>query len=210
MSSSRAKPVGSGMLTEREEGSMFERPAASRREGEMFAIKLERCNMPRNSCKKKKKSQCRVKFTLPSHGFLTFQNFCFKRLALNLRELPPKVLRGVLCVCVCVCVCVRMYVCMYITYMYVCVCVSVCVCVCVCVCLYVRMYVYYIHVCIYICIYLIPPAPPCNRSTPRLICGVGIWHGAPEPSRRARSAALQIQRLLIRTSVKRDLVLTNT
>jgi hypothetical protein len=38
------------MLTEREEGSMFERPAASRREGEMLAIKLEHCSMPRNSC----------------------------------------------------------------------------------------------------------------------------------------------------------------
>jgi hypothetical protein len=107
---------------------MFERPAASRREGEMFAIKLERCNMPRNSCKKKKKSQCRVKFTLPSHGFLTFQNFCFKRLALNLRELPPKVLRGVLCVCVCVCVCVCTYVRMYVYYIHVCMCVCACVC----------------------------------------------------------------------------------
>ena len=99
MSPSKEKRVGSGMLTERDEGSMFERPAASRREGEMFAIKLERCNMPRNSCQKKKKSQCPVEFTLPSQCLLTFKNVCFKRLALNLRELPSKVLRGVLCMC---------------------------------------------------------------------------------------------------------------
>jgi hypothetical protein len=147
--------------------------------------------MPRNSCQKKKKSVHCVKFTLPSHRLLTFHKFCLQRLAFNLRELPPKVLRGVLCVCVCVC-----------TYIHVCVCVCVC------------KYMYMIYVCISVCIYLIPPPPPCNRGcnrgTPRLICGVGICLGAPEPSRRARSAALQIQRLLIRISVKRDLVCTIT
>mmetsp|Transcript_29580 Transcript_29580/g.43325 ORF Transcript_29580/g.43325 Transcript_29580/m.43325 type:complete len:255 (-) Transcript_29580:212-976(-) len=50
-SRSKAYPGVAGRPTERDEVSMFDRPAASSNDGEILEMRLLRCNMPRNSSK---------------------------------------------------------------------------------------------------------------------------------------------------------------